>query len=107
MGLNLFGDHASYILLPFVPLYWVWPTVEWLIAGQTLALAVAAIPVYLLGKKYLRNPWMAVLPAFAFLLAPALGWLNLENFHPDSFEVPLVLFALVFRDPAEMAALSS
>ena len=96
MGLNLFGDHASYILLLFVPLYWIWPHIQLLFLAQTLALGVAAIPVYLLARHILRNPWLAVLPAVAFLLSPALGWLNLENFHPDSFEVPLVLFALYF-----------
>jgi uncharacterized membrane protein len=93
MGLNLFGDHASYILLFFVPLYWIHASAQWLLGAQTLALATAAIPVYLLAKRFLGNPWLAVLPALAFLLNPALGWLNLENFHPDSFEVLLALLA--------------
>jgi uncharacterized membrane protein len=96
MGLNLFGDHASYILLLFVPLYWIWPHVQLLFLGQTLALAVAAIPVYLIARRILHNSWLALLPALALLLNPALGWLNLENFHPDSFEVPLALFAFYF-----------
>jgi len=39
-------------------------------------------------------------PAVAYLLTPAVGWLNLENFHPDSFEVPLLLFALYFLSRA-------
>jgi uncharacterized membrane protein len=96
MGLNLFGDHASYILLFFVPLYWIWPHVQLLFLAQTLALAVAAIPVYLIARRILHNSWLALLPALALLVSPALGWLNLENFHPDSFEVPLALFALYF-----------
>jgi uncharacterized membrane protein len=96
MGLNLFGDHASYILLAFVPLYWIWPAPQLLLLAQTLALAVAAIPVFLLARRVLHNSWIALLPALAFLLNPALGWVNVENFHPDSFEVPLVLFALYF-----------
>ena len=94
MGLNLFGDHASYILLALVPLYWLWPAAQVLLIAQTLALCLGAIPVFLLARGVLRNAWLALLPALAFLLNPALGWLNLENFHPDSFEVPLVLFAL-------------
>jgi uncharacterized membrane protein len=93
MGLNLFGDHASYILLLLVPLYWLWPAAQLLLLAQTLALCVAAIPVFLLARSAFRNPWLALLPAGAFLLNPALGWLNMENFHPDSFEVPLLLFA--------------
>lgn len=96
MGLNLFGDHASYILLGLVPLYWVWPAAQVLLIVQTLALCLGAAPVFLLARRALRSSWLALLPAIGFLLTPALGWLNLENFHPDSFEVPLVLFALYF-----------
>jgi uncharacterized membrane protein len=96
MGMHLFGDHASYFLLFVVPLYWIWPNAELLLHLQTLALAVAAIPVFLLGRKVFGSSWMALLPAVGFLLAPALGYMDLENFHPDTFEVPLLLFALYF-----------
>jgi uncharacterized membrane protein len=96
MGLNLFGDHASYILLGLVPLYWIWPAPELLLILQTLALCLGAVPVFLMSRRAFRSSWLALLPALAYLLSPALGWLNLENFHPDSFEVPLVLFALYF-----------
>jgi uncharacterized membrane protein len=96
LGLNLFGDHVSFIMLAFVPLYWLWPTPETLLVVQAVVLALGAIPVYLLGRRVLKSGWFAVIPALAYLLTPALGWLNLENFHPDSLEVPLVLFALYF-----------
>ena len=79
-----------------MPLYWISPASSGCSSAQALALAVAAIPVYLLGRRFLHNSWLAALAAFAFLLTPALGWLNLENFHPDSFEVPLALFAFYF-----------
>lgn len=96
MGLNLFGDHATYILFFLVPLYWVWPSAHVLLITQTLALAVSAIPVFLLARRALRSSWFALFPAIGFLLTPALGWLGLENYHPDSYEVPLLLFALYF-----------
>lgn len=96
MGLNLFGDHATYILFLLVPFYWVWDSAEVLLVAQTLALAVSALPLFLLARKALQSSWFALFPVVAFLLTPALGWLNLENFHPDSFEVPLLLFALYF-----------
>ena len=96
MGLNLFGDHVSYILFLLVPFYWVWPSAQVLLVLQTLALALAAVPVFLLSRKVLRSSWFALFPAVGFLLTPAVGWLNLENFHPDSFEVALFLFAIYF-----------
>jgi uncharacterized membrane protein len=96
LGLNIFGDHSTWILVLLVPLYWIAPDPQTLLVLQTLALAVGAVPVFLLGRMVLRNRWLALIPVAAYLLTPALGWLNLENFHPDSFEVPLLLFALYF-----------
>jgi uncharacterized membrane protein len=96
LGLNVFGDHGTFILIFLVPLYWIAPHAETLLVVQALALAVGAVPAYLLGRMVLRNAWLALIPAFAYLITPALGWLNLENFHPDSFEVPLLLFAFYF-----------
>ena len=96
LGLNLFGDHAVFIMVFFVPLYWVWSTPETLLVVQSIALALGGFPVYLLARKVLRNRWLALVPTFSYLLYPALGWLNMENFHPDSLAVPLALFALYF-----------
>ncbi len=96
LGLNIFGDHSTWILVLLVPLYWIAPDPQTLLVVQTLALTVGAVPVFLLGRMVLRNRWLALIPAAAYLLTPALGWLNLENFHPDSLEVPLLLFALYF-----------
>lgn len=89
MGRNMLGDHTSFIMLAFVPFYWIAPSAAWLLAGQTLVMALGAIPVYLLALKRLGSVVLATALGAAFLLHPALGWTNLENFHPDAF---LVLF---------------
>ncbi len=40
---------------------------------------------------------LAALLAVAYLLHPVLGWTNYsEGFHPDAFEIPLVLLAVWF-----------
>ncbi len=96
LGLNLFGDHAVFIMALFVPLYWLCPTPETLLVVQSLALAIGGVPIYLIGVKVLRNRWLALIPTLGYLLYPALGWLNMENFHPDSLAVPLALFAIYF-----------
>ncbi len=95
-GLHLFGDHTSFILLPLVPLYWVFPSGVVLMVAQAVAIGVAALPVFLLGRDLIGDERPAAAVAVVFLLQPALGWTNLENFHPDSFEVPLLTFALWF-----------
>ena len=44
--------------------------------------------------RRLQNPAFATVLAAAFLLHPALAQTNLENYHPDSFLVPILGFAL-------------
>ena len=53
-----------------------------------------AIPVYMLAMRRLRNPIFATVFAATFLLHPALGRTNLENYHPDSFLIPILGFAI-------------
>jgi uncharacterized membrane protein len=94
MGRNLFGDHSSFVLLFLVPFYWIWPSAGVLFASQSVALGAGAIPVFLAGRSRLHNEWVALLLAAGYLVHPALGWTNLENFHPDSFLGVFVGFAV-------------
>jgi len=96
IGRNLFGDHTSFILLLVVPLYWLAPSAHMLLIVQAAVLGLAGTPVFLIGREVLRNELLAAGLTVAFLLNPALGWLNMEQFHPDVFEVPLLLFAILF-----------
>jgi uncharacterized membrane protein len=96
MGRNLFGDHTSFVLLPFVPLYWIAPSAKILLAAQSLALALTAVPIFLIARKRLDDEWLALILAAAVLLQPVLQWTNVEQFHPDAFEVPLAAMALLF-----------
>nr|MBA3268644.1 DUF2079 domain-containing protein [Acidimicrobiia bacterium] len=96
-GRHLFGDHTSFILLPLAAVYWVIPSIKVLLAAQTLALAAGALPTFLIARDKLRSEMLAALLAVAYLLQPVLGWTDLnEGFHPDAFEIPLVLFAFWF-----------
>jgi uncharacterized membrane protein len=44
---NILGDHFYPIIAVFVPLYWIAPRVELLIAGQSLLFALSVVPVFL------------------------------------------------------------
>jgi uncharacterized membrane protein len=106
MGRNLFGDHTSFVLLLAVPLYWVWPEAQSLLVLQTLLLAAAAVPVYLLALRRTASIVIATALAGAYLLNPALQNGNLEQFHPESFLVlstALAIYAAVERKPRLLA----
>lgn len=96
LGLNLFGDHTSFILLFVVPLYWLSDATWMLFVLQSFALGIAAWPAFLIGRHKLRSEWLALGVAAAYLAHPAIAHTNLENFHPDSFEVPFVFGAVFF-----------
>jgi uncharacterized membrane protein len=94
MGRNMFGDHASFILLLLVPFYWIAPGAWIMFFFQSLAIGAGAIPVYLYGRKRLASEWFALVGAATYLLHPAVSWTNLENFHPDAFLGVFIGFAI-------------
>jgi uncharacterized membrane protein len=95
-GANYFGDHLSFIMLAVVPLYWLFPSAQVLLVLQALALGLAAVPAFLIAREKLRSERLAGVIAWAYLLNPYVGWINLDQFHPDAFEVPLVFLAFWF-----------
>ncbi|MDQ3980803.1 MAG: DUF2079 domain-containing protein, partial [Actinomycetota bacterium] len=70
MGRNLFGDHTSFILLPFVPVYWLIPSGKVLLFSQAAALGLGALPTFLLAREKLRHEMLAAGIAVAYLLHP-------------------------------------
>ncbi len=95
MGRNLFGDHTSFILILLVPFYWIWPSAGVLFFSQSAAIGAGAIPVFLYARTRLGSEWLALVAAVRpTCMHPAVGWTNLENFHPDSFLGVFVGFAI-------------
>lgn len=85
MGRNLFGDHSSFILLFIVPIYWITSSTSVLFVIQSIVLGLGAFPLYAYSRKALNSDAMGFVLAAAYLLHPAVGLTNVENFHPDSF----------------------
>ncbi len=97
MGRNLFGDHASLILILLVPLYWILPGTSTLLVVQAIVIAAGAIPIYLFARRVLSSDVMGFCAAFLWLANPAVNGTGMENFHPDSFLglfLPLAIYAL-------------
>jgi len=92
-GLHLFGDHASWIMLLLVPLYWVWSDVRALVLLTVLALAAPAPLLYGIGRKEGLTEGSAAALAVAYLLHPVAAWNTWDNFHPEVLAVPLLVGA--------------
>jgi uncharacterized membrane protein len=98
-GLNLFGEHASYILALVAPLYRLWSDPRMLLLLQVVALAVPAVVVYRLGTRHLGNPVMGLAVAVAYLAYPAMQWALTWQFHPETLAAAFL--ALAALDAAE------
>lgn len=94
-GMNWLGDHSSLILIPLAPLFALAPHPLTLLGMQTVALASGAIPVWRLARREFPTGPLPVACAALYLLHPALGYLNLFEFHPETLAVPLLLWCVL------------
>lgn len=92
------GTHVDPLLALFAPLWWIWPSPVMLLAVQILVLALGAVPVFWLARKYLPSERAALQLAVVYLLYPALQWRALNEFYPATVAVTFVLFAIWYLD---------
>lgn len=95
-GLNYFAHHVNLITLVFVPFYWLGAGPHLLVATQTVAMALGAVPVFLYARDKTSDEWLALVPAASYLLFPAVEWINWWHFHPDALIITPLLFAWLF-----------
>ena len=94
---NHLGVHLSPFLFLLVPGYILFSSPYYLLIIQTIALALGALPLYLLAKRRLGPPFPLII-AIGYLLYPQLHWINTFDFHEIAFFVPLMIAALYFID---------
>jgi uncharacterized membrane protein len=91
-GVSFLGNHLQWATFVLAPLYALWSSPMLLLAAQTLALAAGPFPLYRIAERRL-GPGLGVAVVAAYLLCPALGYVNLSEFHMPSLVVPLLLCA--------------
>jgi uncharacterized membrane protein len=91
-----FDDGPVLLQLPLALLYGLRPSPYTLLALQSIALGLAALPLYLLGRSILPRPWHALALALVYLLHPWTQHTNMYEFQLRSFMVPFALAALLF-----------
>ena len=92
-GMPVLGHHLTLAYFAVVPLYWLGGGPQLLDLLQTAALALAAVPIYLLARHRLANPWLALALGGAWLLNPSVQWLCWEAWHPETMAIPFLLSA--------------
>jgi uncharacterized membrane protein len=99
--------HVDPILVVFAPLWWLWPSPSLLLTGQTLAVALGALPLFWLARKHTGDERAALGFSLAYLLFPATEWMTLNEFHPVALACPLLLFAIWYLDEDRLLPFAS
>lgn len=95
-GMNYYGHHVNLVSILYAPLYWLGAGPRVLSLTQAMALATGAVPLYLLTRWRTGSPWIALVPAAAWLLHPSVEWISWWHWHPEAMAVTPLLFAWYF-----------
>ncbi|MGD0329720.1 MAG: DUF2079 domain-containing protein [Nitrososphaeria archaeon] len=93
---SYFGVHFSPILFAVVPFFYLVPKVETVLIVQAFALALGAIPVYLIARHDFKMQFPALAISAVYLLSPSLQGINWYDFHPEAFLPLFILLATYF-----------
>lgn len=85
-------DHVEPIYILIGQIFWLWNDVRALLVLQVLAVALGAIPLFLLARQKLGD-LLAMAVITAYLLNPSLQSAVLTEFHAIPLAVPLILWA--------------
>jgi hypothetical protein len=92
---NLLGEHAAYLSYVIAPLYALHQSAETILILQAMLIGGAAIPLYLVARKYL-GPWLSCLVAIWYVFYPPLHGSNLYDFHYPPLAPFFLWFTLYF-----------
>ena len=87
--------HFDPILAFFAPFYKLWNTPQVLLIGQSVAIALGALGLYLISKRYL-NKWESLLVSLIYLAYPLLHYVNMFDFHGVALSITFLIYAFYF-----------
>jgi uncharacterized membrane protein len=90
---NYLGNHVRPMFLLLAPFYRLWPDPRQLLILQSIALGLGGPLLYHIARRKIGRPTPALVITLVYLLYPALGFLNLNDFHPMALTIPLLLLA--------------
>lgn len=90
------AEHVALLLPVLSPLYAVRPDPRWLFVAQTVVLALAACPVYLLARKLLGGVYLPTLFVAGYFLMPTVTEVAYDAFYPVIWAALPIGFAAYF-----------
>ncbi len=97
---NHLAEHLAFSLIPLAVLYALLPDPRLLVTVQALALSASSLAIFLYARERLASDARALVVQLAYLAAPVLGIVTLDDFHPVALAVAPLAFGayLLLRD---------
>jgi uncharacterized membrane protein len=96
IGMSHFGVHVTPAILVALPLYWAIPSGYMLLFVQSLTVASAGLPFFLLARTVLRDQRSASLMTVAFLFYPTVVTNHVNQIHWEYWALPYIVAAVYF-----------
>ena len=96
-GLHMFADHGAWTLYIASVIYKLIPNINILFFTQSLSLCFTTIPLWLFCKKNNLSSKISFLMTIFWLLQPVVFNVNLFDFHPEVWAMPLIAFYYYFE----------
>lgn len=98
--MNALGEHFSPIMALFVPLYWIKPSLLWLMTAMAACFAVCPALLFFINREILKNRGLAdgvsLFSAILWQSYPAIVNAVSYEFHPSTLAPPFILLAFLF-----------
>ena len=92
-GIHLLADHGAWLLYIPVLFYKIFPSIHWLFLSQSIALSFTIIPLSKLCKELNLSEKKIWLITILWLLQPIVFNVNLFDFHPEVWIIPLIVYS--------------
>ena len=91
-------DHVEPIFFVIPLVFLIYDNIASLFALQSIALALAALPIYWIARRRLQSEWAGIIFAAMYLLFPAVQAANLTEFHAVTFAPAPLMFAFNYGE---------
>lgn len=95
-GLHIFADHGAWFLYIASIFYKIYPSIHFLLFTQSIALSFTAFPLWLISKNKGLNDNQSCFICIFWWLQPIVFNVNLFDFHPEVWAMPILAFAYLF-----------
>jgi uncharacterized membrane protein len=90
------AEHLALLLPVLAPLYALQPDPRWLFIVQSVVLALAAAPIYLLARRTLGGIWLPTLFVAGYFAMPTVTEVAFDAFYPVTWTALPLAFAAYF-----------